>query len=246
MKIQIIGVGAVGSAQAYLASKLGHEVIGFDPGKTTHQYARIVPEMEKDADITFICTPETFVGSAVDNFVRQGAKGLLVIKSTVPSGTTRELTDRYQMHICHNPEFLREKTAYEDILHPHFVAIGQCCDIHCTILKEFYKPLGCPIVSSQPTVTETVKLTLNAYLSTLISFWNEIDKLAKALNISTDEVANIVKFNPRVSAYGTEFFGSPFGGKCLPKDLDQILSVYNKLGAEAFFFAAVKEFNKRV
>jgi UDPglucose 6-dehydrogenase len=91
-----------------------------------------------------------------------------------------------------------------------------------------------------------VKLTLNAYLSTLISFWNEIDKLAKALNISTDDVANIVKFNPRVSAYGTEFFGSPFGGKCLPKDLDQILSVYKNLGAEAFFFDAVKEFNKRV
>jgi len=245
MKIQIVGVGAVGSAQAYLASKLGNEVIGFDPGKKTHQHARMVPKLE-DADITFICTPEAYVANAVDNYVQEGAKGLLVIKSTVPSGTTMEMRDRYQMHICHNPEFLREKTANEDILHPHVVAIGQCCDIHCATLKEFYKPLGCPIVVSQPTVTETVKLTLNAYLSTLISFWNEIDKLAKDLHISTEDVANIVKFNPRVSSYGTEFFGSPFGGKCLPKDLDQILNVYKKMGTDAFLFDAIREFNKRI
>lgn len=246
MKIQIIGVGAVGSAQAYLASKLGHEVIGFDPGKTTHQYARMVPDLEKNADITFICIPEAFVAKAVENFVREGANGLLVIKSTVPSGTTMELRGKFNMHICHNPEFLRENTAFEDILRPHVVVIGKCCDEHCELLKSFYKPLGSPIVVSQPTVTETVKLTLNAYLSTLISFWNEIDKLAKALNISTDEVANIVKFNPRVSNYGTEFFGSPFGGKCLPKDLEQILNVYKKVAADAFLFEAVKEFNKRV
>src|SRR5512136_110100 len=130
MKIQIIGVGAVGSAQAYLASKLGHEVIGFNPGKTTHEYARMVSKLEKNADITFVCTPEAFVASAVDNFVREGASGVLVIKSTVPSGTTMELRDKYKMHICHNPEFLREKTAFEDILHPHVVAIGQCCNVH--------------------------------------------------------------------------------------------------------------------
>jgi UDP-glucose 6-dehydrogenase len=80
----------------------------------------------------------------------------------------------------------------------------------------------------------------------LISFWNEVDKVAKCLGISTEEVANIVKLNPRVSAYGTEFFGSPFGGKCLPKDLEQIIHVCRLVSADAYMFESVREFNKRV
>ncbi len=246
MKVQIVGVGVVGGAQAYLASKLGHEVLGVDRGRPTSEYARMVPEMERDVDVTFICTQEAYVPGVVADLVERQVKGLYVIKSTVPPGTTRSLMEKYRIHICHNPEFLVEKIALESITHPSMVAIGQCCAAHSEILKKFYAPLGCPVVVSQPTVTETVKLTLNSYLSTLISFWNQIDKIAKTVGVSTKEVADIVKLNPQVSGYGTEFFGSPFGGKCLPKDLDQIIEASHKTGADSFLFEAMRDFNKRV
>ncbi len=246
MRIQIVGVGVVGGAQAYLASKLGHEVVGVDRGRPTSEYARMVKEMERDVDVTFICTQEAYVSGVVADLVQREVKGLYVIKSTVPPGTTRSLMEKYHIHICHNPEFLVEKIALDSITHPSMVVIGQCCPPHSQILQKFYAPLGCPVVVSQPTVTETVKLTLNSYLSTLISFWNQIDKITKTLGVSTKEVADIVKLNPRVSGYGTEFFGSPFGGKCLPKDLDQIIKVCHKTGADSFLFEAIKEFNERI
>ncbi len=242
----VVGVGVVGGAQAYLASKLGHEVLGVDHGRTSYEYARMIAEPEKDVDVTFVCTPELAVGVVIANLIEKKVKGLYVIKSTVPSGTTQGLMKKHGVHICHNPEFLVEKMALESIAHPSMVAIGQCCPAHSEIRKKLYAPLGCPIVVSEPTVTETVKLTLNSYLSTLISFWNEIDKIAKALGISTKELAEIVKLNPRVSAYGTEFFGSPFGGKCLPKDLDQLIQLSHQVGADAFLLEATRDFNKRI
>ena len=61
MKIQIIGLGVVGSAQAYLASRLGHDVVGFDVAVTRSPYCEVVPDYVVDADITFICTPERVV-----------------------------------------------------------------------------------------------------------------------------------------------------------------------------------------
>jgi len=70
-------------------------------------------------------------------------------------------------------------------MNPSMIAIGQCCKAHGELLKIFIRRSVGPIVVSEPTVTETVKLTQNSYLSTLISFWNEIDKVTRALGVST-------------------------------------------------------------
>jgi nucleotide sugar dehydrogenase len=244
MKIQIVGVGVVGTAQAYLASQLGNEVIGFDHHKTTSEYAKMVKELERDVDLTFVTVPEAVVDEVVHNLVRKRVKGIYVIKSSVPPKTTQRLMDRHDIHICHNPEFLREQTSLIDVMHPTVVIIGQCCPEHGEIMREFYRPLGAPIVITQPTVSETVKLTLNSYLATLISFWNEINEVSGALGLSTKEVANLVKLNSRVSAYGTEFFGSPFGGKCLPKDLEQVIQFARQSGINPQMLEAVQEYNR--
>jgi UDPglucose 6-dehydrogenase len=246
MKIQVIGLGVVGGAQAYMASKLGHDVLGVDPKKTTFEYARVFPVPQTDVDVTFVCPPEAFVPGVINDLVSRRVKGLYVIKSTVPSGTTQALMKQHNVHICHNPEFLREETAFYDVVHPSSVVIGQCCTEHAELLKSLYIPLGCPVVVSQPTVTETVKLTLNSYLATLISFWNEIDKVTKGLGFTTKELAGLVRLNPRVSSYGTDFFGSPFGGKCLPKDLDQLIEVFHNAGADSSLLEAVRDFNKKL
>jgi nucleotide sugar dehydrogenase len=243
VRIQIIGLGAVGEAQAYLATKLGHEVLGFDPGKISSNWAEIGKTVERNVDISFICVPEAFAEQALKNLVTENVKGLYVIKSTVPPGTTVSLSDKYGVHICHNPEFLVEKAAFNDVTHPDVVVIGQCCAEHAALIKNFYVPLRCPIVVTHPTTSETVKLTLNSYLATLISFWNQVDMVTSKAGVSTAEVASIVKQNPRVSAYGTDFFGSPFGGKCLPKDLNQFIQYSHQVGANPQLFENIKEFN---
>lgn len=246
MRVQIIGVGVVGSAQAYLASHLGHEVLGFDHHRTEFEHARMIKDIERDVALTFVCVPERSVPSVIDDLVERGVKGLYVIKSTVPPKTTQTLMEKYHVHICHNPEFLRETAAFEDVLNPSVVVIGECCADHGQLLRDFYRPLGEPIMVTEPTISETVKLTLNAYLSTLITFWNQIDQIAGSLGISTEEIAGIVKMNPRVSEYGTAFFGSPFGGKCLPKDLDQLIQSADQLGIQPKLLESIKEFNQKL
>ncbi len=246
MKIQVIGVGVVGEAQAYLASQLGHEVFGFDPAKHSSPYAQMVNHLEKDVDITFICTPEKVVEEVVEQLVDQNIKGLYVIRSSVPPKTTQRLMYKYDVHICHNPEFLREALAFEDVINPNFILVGQCCQQHAEILKNFYSPFECPLLTTQPSISETVKITLNSYLATLISFWNAVDELTSSIGINTKEVATIAKFDPRVSRYGTEFFGVPFGGKCLPKDINQMIQVCHQVGINPQFLNAVRDFNQQL
>jgi UDPglucose 6-dehydrogenase len=246
MRIQIIGVGVVGTFQAFLASQLGQEVLGFDHHKTKSEHAKMLDDMEQNVDVTFICTPETTVEEVVGQLVQKKSEGRLFIKSTVPPRTTRKLMEKYGIHICHNPEFLREKTAFEDVTHPHVVVIGQCCGEHSSVLRSFYLPLGSPIIVTEPTMSETLKVTQNSYLAMLISFWNEIDKVTSAMGLSTEELAGMAKLNPRVSGYGTEFFGSPFGGKCLPKDLNQLIEFSSSIGVKPELLEAIRDFNKKL
>lgn len=241
MKIQIIGLGIVGTAQAYLSQKLGHEVIGYDIALSEHPHCKVTEIQE--ADITFICTPEGVVEDVVRKL--QNKKSLVVIKSTVPIGATKILAEKYDMHLCHNPEFLREKYLLEDVMNPSRVVIGKCCEEHGNILQRFYEPLEKEIFVTDPTTSETVKLVSNSYLATLITFWNEINELATSLRLSTKDIANIVKHDSRISEYGTTFFGEPYDGKCLPKDMKQIIQVFRDKQLNPKLFEACEEINKR-
>lgn len=244
--MQIIGVGVVGEAQAYLASHLGHDVVGFDPARSTSLYARMMPDIERDVDLTFICTPELAVEGVVEKLVERSVKGLYVVRSSIPPGTTQRLTQKFAVHLCHNPEFLREATAFDDVIHPNFLVIGQCCPEHGAILSQFYLSSKCPVLITQPAVSEIVKLTINSYLATLISFWNEIHEFACQVGINTSEVAEIARFDPRVSGYGTEFFGIPFGGKCLPKDISQLINSCEQSGINPELLQAVRDSNRKL
>ena len=124
-----------------------------------------------------------------------------------------------------------------------FVIIGECCQEHGDLLSEIYAPLGVKIIRTKPNVSETAKLVLNNYLANLITFWNEVDKLCDVLKLDVRDVAEIVKNDERVSEYGTSFFGQPFGGKCLPKDLNQLLAIFHSRGMHPKLFEAIKDFN---
>jgi nucleotide sugar dehydrogenase len=243
MHVQIIGMGVVGKAQAKVMQKLGHRVTGCDvkPGYFTD--IPITDTPVEDADLTFLCPPEKVVPDVIENLVKNKVHNPYVIKSTVPPGTTQAAMLKHGVHICHNPEFLREETSIEDALNQEFVVIGECCPKHGDAMVELYKPLGVEIIRTTPNTSEMAKLVLNNHLATLITFWNEVDKICSMLNLDTREMAEIVKHDKRISEYGTAFFSKPFGGKCLPKDLNQMLDLCHSKGLSLRMLETIKEIN---
>ncbi len=243
MKIQIIGLGIVGTAQALLAKEFGHEVVGYDIRSMSHPYCKVNDNVVENVDITFICTPETVVEEVMSGLANIGHKGLIVIKSTVPIGTTKQLTKKFGVHICHNPEFLREQHYLEEVLDPNMTVIGQCCKKHGNLLKEFYQPLDKPTAIVDYNTSEVIKLAMNAYLSTLITFWNEIDEISKKLGLDTKNISETVRHDPRVSNYGNMFFGLPYEGKCLSKDMKHLIRGFHSCGLNPKLFEACENFN---
>ena len=237
----MIGYGTVGKAQTFLLRRLGHEVFVFDP-----YLFPAVKSPEKDVELTFICTPEHAVDEAAQNLTNEQVQGLYVIKSTVSVGTTEELMKKYGLHIAHNPEFLREQHANEDVVNPDRIIIGQCCKDHAEKLASLYEPMNKPVFVTDATTSEAVKLLSNSYLAVLITFWNEANELAGKLGVNIKEAAELVRADHRISEYGTCKFGQPFGGKCLPSNVDQLINAFRSQGLNPLLFEAVKKFNLRL
>jgi GDP-mannose 6-dehydrogenase len=224
MKILVVGMGTVGKSTAAGFSKLGHSVECCDLG-----------DNPPASDVCFVCVPEI----EVPNAVKYIETGCLVVRSTTIPGTVASLG-----HVCHNPSFVREASAIEDFDKPDMVLIGECCKYHGDILADLYSVFPSPIVRTDPTTSEIVKLTLNAYLTIQITFWNEINLITKKLNISASVVSDICKKDHRVSCYGD--FYSPFGGKCLSKDVKQMCNLFESHGVEPELFNSVIRINGMV
>ncbi|MBT0159572.1 UDP-glucose/GDP-mannose dehydrogenase family protein [Candidatus Bathyarchaeota archaeon A05DMB-2] len=241
MRINVIGYGTVGKAQAFLMRKLEHEVFIFDP----YVFPSITAP-EESVDLTFICTPENAVDESVQALIKERVKGLYVIKSTLSVGTTEALMKKYSVHIMHNPEFLRENSAYEDVKNPDRIIIGQCCKEHGEKLASLYSPMKKPVYITDPTTSEVAKLLSNSHLAMLITFWNEANELAQKLGLNIRELAEMVTADSRISSYGTDKFGEPFEGKCLPANLDQLITAFHGAGSNPLLFEAIKKYNQRL
>jgi len=232
MKIQIIGAGVVGKATGHAFQRYGHLVVFKDKG-----------DVLEDADVHFICVPEKVVENIIIQL--QDIKGLSVIRSTVLPGTTKQLSEKYTMHICHNPEFLREAIAEYDFLNSEYILIGQCCIKHGDILEMLYKPFNIPIVRVKPRISEMVKLVSNAHLAMLISFWNEIHQISENYGDS-HYIGSIASMNSRISTYGARMHGKAFGGHCLPKDINQLIGYAESIGYNPKLLKAVKQVNNDI
>jgi len=246
VRVLVVGYGTVGKAQAYLLENLGHIIHAYDP-----YVFQEVKTPEKNVEMVFICTPEGVVESVVGELVNFGVKGLYVIKSTVPIGETERISKKYDLHLCHNPEFLREKYALEDVMHQNRIVIGQCCDEHGKMVRQIYEPLGVPIFVTDTKTSELVKLATNVLRATLITFWNEIHELATKSGLDTRKISTLVDQVKTIGFWeggdwGIRFFGKSFGGKCLPKDLELTISSFRANEINPILFEAIKMFNDKM
>lgn len=225
MNILVIGMGIVGKATARVFNELGYNVL-----------CRDINGNRPTSDICFVCVPEDSITEAI----RGVETGCLVVRSTTIPGTIASLGD----HICHNPCFIREETAQEDSMYPRMIVIGECCKNHGDILERLYSNFSAPIFRIDITTSEMIKLALNCYLATQISFWNELKRICDRLGISSDRVAEVCKRDDRVSKYGTLWHGHPFKGRCLPKDLGHMVGLFITYGEDAKLLEAVGLVNR--
>jgi len=219
-------------------------------------------EAVADADVIFYCvgTPQRRSGAADVSFLRRAVsdtlkvlppkrKPTLVIKSTVPPGTTARsimpLFNRARRKIgrdiglASNPEFLREGLAWEDFIHPDRVVIGAGDDLSFDAVAKLYKPFRTRVCRVSLNTAEFVKSVSNALLATLISFANETSMAADAIgDIDVKAAFQTLHRDRRWSGAPAKmtsylFPGCGFGGYCLPKDTAALLHTARAAGVKA-------------
>jgi len=218
-------------------------------------------------DVTFICvqTPADFDGTVdlryIKNTVRDMGRILrkknsyhvVVVKSTVPPGTTEEILIPLleknsgkiagkDLGVVMSPEFLREGMAMRDFLNPDRIVIGAYDKRAVKIVKEIYKA-NCPVFETTPRTAEMIKYASNIFLATKISFINDIGNICKKLGIDVYEVAEGLSLDHRIGPHSMRA-GLGWGGSCFPKDIRGLVHRSRELGYEPKLIDAVIQINE--
>lgn len=175
---------------------------------------------------------------------------IVIIKSTVPVGTTDWLTGELaarsstqSIQLVYNPEFLREGTAVHDFFHPYRVILGTRHPRAAEAMTELYRSLGSPVVVTDPRTAEMIKYASNAFLATKISFINEMAMICESVGADISGVATGMGIDPRIGPHFLKA-GIGFGGSCLPKDVRALTVLAREHNIQASILRAVLEVNE--
>ena len=217
-----------------------------------------VAEALEGAEFAFVAvgTPPLYSGdpdlSAVWTVVDElpeGVETTLVMKSTVPPGTgdkvRRALDSRGLSEVGYvsNPEFLAEGTAVHDFMHPDRVVVGALDPEHAERVAALYEPLETTVVRTDVASAEMIKLASNAFLSTRISFINEIASVCELVGADVVDVAAGIGLDHRLGPHFLKA-GLGFGGSCFPKDVSALKQLAGNSGYHFQLLAAVIEVNE--
>lgn len=265
-KIGVVGQGFVGSAVTAGLSPFYH-VETFDIDRSTEPTCSSLETMISKVDeIVFVCLPtpmkkngrcdtsivETAISDIDDASKRAGKRTIAIIKSTIEPGTTERLNDRYEnIDIVFNPEFLTEANSFEDFKNQNRIILGgprPATDKVKTMFRKAFPKI--PIVKTGSTTAETVKYFINCFLSTKVSFANEMKQLCDNIDVDFDKVVEYALYDNRIGKSHLSVPGPDgslgFGGHCFPKDLNAVIHMCGENGVVPAVLKAVWDKNMEV
>ena len=256
ISIAQIGQGFVGSALKQSFKKRGTETVVYDKFLKVGNISDTL-----EADFIFLCLPTPYVEDrgfdlgaieeSLEYLKTHSYEGLCVIKSTIEPGSCRQLAEKFSLNVAHNPEFLTERTAFQDFDSQSHIVLGRVQ--HSELFERlvlFYKELypEAAVSICEVEESESMKLFANAFYAQKIMIFNEFYSLCEKMNMDFEKIKRLMLKNKWIAPHHITVPGPDgkmaYGGHCFPKDTEALSQLMkSKKSPSRVLAAAIEERN---